>query len=219
MTGLNHLRALTLYSGMSVLLAIDDHIADEVVTEQYQDPDVRAMLRLRDGDDSAIEELVERDQTERVGYLYHHCWDQRTAADLAQTVFIKPTGPASAIGSAPNYAPISTASPTMPGSTTCAVCAPMPPSMRKWAPTACASMTCRWQTARPGGRGPPRLPARAHQEAVAACPGNGICWPITGMRYQEICDVLGIPEGTVKSRMHAAVRRLRSLLGDLVEDL
>ena len=88
-TGLNHLRALTLYSGMSVLLAIDDHIADEVVTEQHQDPDVRAMLRLRDGDDSAIEELVERYQNELVGYFYHHCWDQLTAEDLAQTVFIK----------------------------------------------------------------------------------------------------------------------------------
>ena len=37
------------------------------------------------------------------------------------------------------------------------------------------------------------------------------------MRYHEISEVLGIPEGTVKSRMHAAVRRLRSVLGDLVE--
>jgi len=29
---------------------------------------------------------------------------------------------------------------------------------------------------------------------------------------------LGIPEGTVKSRMHNAVRSLRDALGDLVEE-
>jgi len=33
-----------------------------------------------------------------------------------------------------------------------------------------------------------------------------------GMKYAEIGDVLGIPVGTVKSRMHAAVGRLRDLL-------
>ena len=34
-----------------------------------------------------------------------------------------------------------------------------------------------------------------------------------GMKYAEISEVLEIPVGTVKSRMHAAVRRLRELLG------
>ena len=38
-----------------------------------------------------------------------------------------------------------------------------------------------------------------------------------GMKYQEISEVLGIPEGTVKSRMHNAVRMLRDDLQDLVE--
>ena len=38
-----------------------------------------------------------------------------------------------------------------------------------------------------------------------------------GMKYQEISAVLGIPEGTVKSRMHNAVRTLRDDLQDLVE--
>jgi RNA polymerase sigma-70 factor (ECF subfamily) len=38
-----------------------------------------------------------------------------------------------------------------------------------------------------------------------------------GMKYQEISAVLGIPEGTVKSRMHNAVRALRDDLQDLVE--
>ncbi|NRA37543.1 MAG: sigma-70 family RNA polymerase sigma factor, partial [Planctomycetes bacterium] len=38
-----------------------------------------------------------------------------------------------------------------------------------------------------------------------------------GMKYQEISEVLGIPEGTVKSRMHNAVRHLRQSLKDLVD--
>jgi RNA polymerase sigma-70 factor (ECF subfamily) len=36
-----------------------------------------------------------------------------------------------------------------------------------------------------------------------------------GLKYREISAVLGIPEGTIKSRMHAAVSRLRGLLGNL----
>ena len=39
-----------------------------------------------------------------------------------------------------------------------------------------------------------------------------------GMKYQQIGEVLGIPEGTVKSRMHHAVRALREELADLVEE-
>jgi RNA polymerase sigma-70 factor (ECF subfamily) len=39
-----------------------------------------------------------------------------------------------------------------------------------------------------------------------------------GMKYHDIAGVLGIPEGTVKSRMHNAVRALRDELADLLED-
>jgi len=39
-----------------------------------------------------------------------------------------------------------------------------------------------------------------------------------GLKYQEICVILDIPEGTVKSRMHAAVRNLRKHLADLIDD-
>ncbi len=37
------------------------------------------------------------------------------------------------------------------------------------------------------------------------------------MKYQDIAEVLGIPEGTVKSRMHSAVRTLRDELQDLID--
>ena len=35
---------------------------------------------------------------------------------------------------------------------------------------------------------------------------------VEGLRYQEIGEILGVPVGTVKSRMHAAVRQLREAL-------
>jgi RNA polymerase sigma-70 factor (ECF subfamily) len=38
---------------------------------------------------------------------------------------------------------------------------------------------------------------------------------IRGLPYEQVAALLGIPVGTVKSRMHAAVRRLRERLGDV----
>ena len=35
---------------------------------------------------------------------------------------------------------------------------------------------------------------------------------VEGLRYVEIGEILGIPVGTVKSRMHAAVRTIRAAL-------
>ena len=35
---------------------------------------------------------------------------------------------------------------------------------------------------------------------------------VEGLRYQEIAEILDIPVGTVKSRVHAAVRKLRAWL-------
>jgi RNA polymerase sigma-70 factor (ECF subfamily) len=40
-----------------------------------------------------------------------------------------------------------------------------------------------------------------------------------GMKYQEVAEVLGIPLGTVKSRMHAAMLKLKDLLAGKLENL
>lgn len=37
------------------------------------------------------------------------------------------------------------------------------------------------------------------------------------MKYQDVAEILDVPLGTVKSRMHAAVAKLQTMLGHLVE--
>ena len=56
---------------------------------ELTDPDVRLMLRVRDGDDAAFRELVEKYQGRLVGILTHLVSDRETAEDLAQDVFLR----------------------------------------------------------------------------------------------------------------------------------
>lgn len=63
-----------------------------------------------------------------------------------------------------------------------------------------------------------RETGRRIREAVDALPEKlretFVLAAFEGMAYREVGDVLGIPEGTVKSRMWSAVRHLRGSLGE-----
>jgi RNA polymerase sigma-70 factor (ECF subfamily) len=54
-----------------------------------RDPDVRLMLRVRDGDDAAFNEIVVAYQSRLIGVLRHLVQDQSAAEDLAQEVFLR----------------------------------------------------------------------------------------------------------------------------------
>lgn len=54
-----------------------------------RDPDVRLMLRVKEGDEAAFTELVLGYQHRLVGVLYHLVRDQELAEDLAQEVFLR----------------------------------------------------------------------------------------------------------------------------------
>lgn len=58
------------------------------------------------------------------------------------------------------------------------------------------------------------------QEALLRLPPDlrmvVILYDIEGQSYRDIADVLGVPEGTVKSRIHRARNALRELLRELV---
>ncbi len=53
------------------------------------DPDVRLMLRVRDDDRAAFDELVEKYQHRLLGVLTHLIGNQEEAEDLAQEVFLR----------------------------------------------------------------------------------------------------------------------------------
>jgi RNA polymerase sigma-70 factor (ECF subfamily) len=61
------------------------------LTNRYErlDPDVRLMLKVRDGDTKAFEELVAKYQSRLVGILTHLVSDREQAEDLAQDVFLR----------------------------------------------------------------------------------------------------------------------------------
>lgn len=55
----------------------------------HRDPDVQRMLRVRNGDDSAFEELVEAYQDRIISIFSHLLGEPQAAEDLAQEVFLR----------------------------------------------------------------------------------------------------------------------------------
>lgn len=53
------------------------------------DPDIAAMLRLREGEDTALNELMERWQQPLVAFLFRQIGNQQEALDLAQETFVR----------------------------------------------------------------------------------------------------------------------------------
>ncbi len=189
------------------------------------DTDALIMARLRDGEDEeeATAALVERYQHELVGYFYHQCWNQTLAEELAQTVFIK----------------------VYHARRRWKATAKVRTYLYRIAHNAWIDHLRRSkhhisldaEMGRSGMRlvdaladetAPQRLDAEESQtirervrEAVEKLPeGQRAVFVLANnqeMKYQEISEVLEIPVGTIKSRMHAAVRTLRRLLSDLVE--
>ncbi len=62
---------------------------DLAVQAAMRDPDVRLMLRAKDGDDDAFAQLVASYQDRLVSVLSHLLGDQTSAEDLAQEVFLR----------------------------------------------------------------------------------------------------------------------------------
>jgi RNA polymerase sigma-70 factor (ECF subfamily) len=55
----------------------------------YGRPDEELILLFQDGDKEAFSEIVRRYQANIVNFFYHQCYDRATAEDLAQEVFLR----------------------------------------------------------------------------------------------------------------------------------
>ncbi len=190
------------------------------------DNDHRLMERIRDGGDdvqAAMVELVERFQNELVGFFYHLCWDQLVAEELVQDVFVN------VFRSRARYQPTAKVRTFLYRIAHNLWIDHI--RRRKHHLSLDAEMGERslrlMDVLRAPGDGDPENANRDAtvrtriQDAVDALPeGQREVFVLAnnhGMKYQEIGEVLGIPEGTVKSRMHNAVRCLRDDLQDLLE--
>jgi RNA polymerase sigma-70 factor (ECF subfamily) len=196
-----------------------------VTTCDTHDDDAALMARIRDGDHASVEILVRRYQHELVGFFYNQCWDQGIAEELAQDTFVN------LYRARERWVPTAKVRTYLyriahnlwidhlrrrrrlvsldrededGGSLVDGLAAPRQDPVQT-DPGRSDRIRERVQTALG------RLGA-GHREVFLLANNQA-------MRYHEIAEVLGIPEGTVKSRMHHAVRVLRESLADLVEEM
>jgi len=192
--------------------------------------DVELMLRVREGDPEAFSDVVGRHQKPLLNYFYRLTWDRQKSEDLAQEVFLR------LYRARASYSPQAKfttylyriarnlwidryrSQKSSPGETSLDG-----PIGREGG----RELRLRDQIAAPG-RSPSeeaggRELVRAMKSAVSELPEEQrqvfVLAQFQGLPYAKISEIMEIPEGTVKSRMHAAVRRLRGLLGRTRDDL
>ena len=185
-------------------------------------PDEELMLRSGRGDTDAFEALVARHERGLVGYFHRLNWDRQRAEDQAQEVFIR------LFMHARDYAPTARFTTYM-----------YRIAHNYWVDDIRRAKKERGQVSLDAhdeegtslrelvvsGADDPRDRARKEEvldaviAAVDTLPDEQkavfVLAEVKEMRYADIAEVLGIPEGTVKSRMHGAVRRLRKRLADI----
>ncbi len=185
-------------------------------------PDEELMLQAGRGDTDAFEALVRRHERRVVGYFFRLHWDRYRAEDQAQEVFIR------LFTHARDYVPTARFTTYM-----------YRIAHNYWVDDIRRAKKERGQISLDAhdedgtslrdlvmaGTEDPRDKARKEEvldaviAAVDTLPDEQkavfVLSEVREMRYADIAEMLGIPEGTVKSRMHGAVRRLRKRLADI----
>ena len=181
---------------------------------------VRWMQRISLGDEQAFEQLVQHFQHELTGYFFNQCWDQHVAEELAQTVFIK------IYRARERYKPTASVRTYLYRIARNAWIDHLRRRKQHASLDAGSEDGFALRDQIEGGIDA-ALPGRLDDiqariaHAVEQLPvGQREVFVLANQQelpYPEISDILGIPVGTVKSRMYHAVRALRTDLADLHE--
>jgi RNA polymerase sigma-70 factor, ECF subfamily len=187
---------------------IDNHEAAEL------------MLRAGQGDLEAFESLHGRFGKPVLNYFYRLTWDRQQSEDMTQEVFVK------LWRAAPRYRPTAKFTTFMFQVAKNHWLNELDRRRRRPAPQSLEAspdgVPDRRQTVAWTGRGPSRtaqdheLGARIRAAIADLSPKLRdvyVLAELRGMKYREIAEELGIPLGTVKSRMHHAEKALRAFLG------
>ena len=185
--------------------------------------DFLLMERFRLGDRAALDALVDRHHASLVRYFFHQSRSRETAEDLAQDVWVR------VIRHRRDYRPTARF-PTYLFAIARNLWIDRYRSQRAAPPTVSADREVggeegegtRLSVLLPSREPEPSERASVQEEAArvrAALerlpPGLREVFElgeVQGLRYQDVGEILDIPVGTVKSRMHAAVQKIRELL-------
>ncbi len=188
-----------------------------------QTSDAELIAAIKRGSLPAFNDLVERHQRSLVNFFYHFSWDRQMAEDCAQEVFVK------------LYTHIATYEPQAKFTTFLYRVArnlwidklragaghPKPVSLE--APMAQGEDRSLRDRIPGALRTPLEILEKEEQEealrrAIDALPEEQrmvvILAERQGLKYEEVGQILDIPVGTVKSRMHTAVEKLKEMLNE-----
>jgi RNA polymerase sigma-70 factor (ECF subfamily) len=183
--------------------------------------DAALLAAIKTGELGAFTGLVERHQRSLINFFYHLCWDRQAAEDCAQEVFLRV------------YSHLDTYEPQAKFTTFLFRIARnlwidrMRTAAVHGKPLSLESQGSggdeRALQDRVAGRSPSPVEILARREqqdalrrAIDQLPEEQkavvILSEIQGMKYQDIGAILDVPVGTVKSRMHTAMEKLKDLL-------
>lgn len=178
---------------------------------------------IKKGDLGAFTVLVERHQRPLVNFFYHNSWDRQVSEDCAQEVFLRLYNH---LGSYEPQAKFTTflyriARNLWIDRLRSAASHPGPVSLE--APTTRDDDGSLRDRVRSREESPVEILEKrethaALRQAIERLPEEQrmvlILSEMQGLKYKEIGEILDVPVGTIKSRMHTAVERLKELLGD-----
>lgn len=193
-----------------------------------QDPsDAELMRRFGSGDDDAFRRLVERHERPLTGFFWRRCLDRAIAEDCVQEVFLRLVRHRGAWRPEAKFTTYlyRIAENHWIDRYRSRKSAPPEASLDGLVDEELgdASSTFASADAAPGELAAQReLGERIRRAVMRLSDEQRAVFALAetrGMKYEDIGRVMGIPVGTVKSRMHAAVTRLREILAEEGRDL
>lgn len=192
------------------------------------DSDSELMERFRDGDEEAFRTLAQRFQRPLVNFFYRLTWDRFTAEDYAQEVFAR------IVRARARYRPRAKFRTWLfriaknywidryrEGKNAPRMSSLDQPIGQDQGKPLTLEDTVEGPSPRPDDEVRRKEIGEAVKEAVKRLSEEQrlvfVLSENQGLKYAEIAEVLEIPVGTVKSRMHSAMHRLRELLRDVYD--
>src|SRR5690349_1740827 len=184
--------------------------------------DAALMAAIQSGELEAFNALVGRHQRSLINFFYHLCWDRQTSEDCAQEVFLRVYSHRESYEPSAKFTTFlfRIARNLWIDRVRSAAVHGKPLSLESSGSGQGEGRSLQERVASKVPS-PVEILAREEQQdalrrAIVQLPEEQkavvILSEIQGLKYQDIGEILGVPVGTVKSRMHTAMDKLKDLL-------